>query len=183
MGLGIGIGGQQFRRDFTVFKWQAAPNGPPFRRVFMARRRLSELTLAGTVARVVLEVARALLERWHNVLRARTGLIRKCLTLVKSGPAVRRVPHEPPSTLPVSPSYVVTSCPPANIIILQREGDALTLPSSNFSPRYFLARLVSIPSLTVPPPFANFPPKIVCLLLPRSPTIPRAVAHPERLRP
>lgn len=78
--------------------------GVPFLLVFIARERLSELTLGRTVARTVLEVARALLERWHNVLRARTGLIRKCLTLVKSGRAVRRVPHEPPSTLSVSPS-------------------------------------------------------------------------------
>lgn len=84
---------RRFPSRFHGFAKWTSLYGAVFRRVFIVGGWLSELTLGETVARTVLEVARPLLERWHNVLRARTGLIRKCLTLVKSGPSIGRVPH------------------------------------------------------------------------------------------
>lgn len=90
--------------------------GPPLR-VYRSRESLNELTPSrcykgeGGGAKYSPGNAKSTpLERRHNVLRARPGLIRKCLTLVKPGPDCPDIPlHDTPG----NPYQTTTIATPA----------------------------------------------------------------------
>ena len=86
-------------------------------------------------------------ERWHNVLRGRTGLIRKCLTLVKSVPGRRtRWPAINASSntvlrgrLRVFQRILESPCPPTPPPTPPGKRTLLRLPSSFLPPSLSLS--------------------------------------------
>lgn len=99
----------------TLYKAARIPICGPPSRVYRSRESLNELTPSrcykGEGAKYSPGNAKSTpLERRYNVLRARSGLIRKCLTLVKPGPDCPDIPlHDTPG----NPYQTTTIATPA----------------------------------------------------------------------